>query len=176
MGAKLASLSGVLGATQDRGLSLITSSTFSAASTVSVDGCFSSSFDNYRVVITNTAASADVQMYLRLRLSGADATGANYFGAQHVLTWTATHTYQENVQNATAQAIAYGSASLVLAMDVRLPASAVQTTWAGTFTHDNYTAHFGGRHAVATAYDGLTIYTASGTISGTISVFGYRLT
>jgi hypothetical protein len=51
--------------------------TFTAASSISVNGCFNSSYDNYLIVIRGKI-SAITQLEFRMRASGSDATGSNY--------------------------------------------------------------------------------------------------
>ena len=61
------------------GLTLITSQTFTAATSWSLPAnTFSSTYANYRIVIDITAASATSTFTGRLRASGADNTTANY--------------------------------------------------------------------------------------------------
>lgn len=181
MGAKLASLSGVVGATQDRGLSFITSSTFSAASAVSVDGCFTSSFDNYRLVLTATASALNVIKY-RMRASGTDASSSDY-------SWTLFY-----IARGTSGSLSYsapdssGSLSYsdgtnreaVVGLDVCSPFLAAKTSFSGTGQYMDSSAVVGfsnsSFHQLSTSYDGITIIAPSGTITGTVSIFGYRKT
>jgi hypothetical protein len=54
--------------------------TFSGASTVSINGCFNSTYDNYIIYVNLTSISADnVDFSIRYRASGTD-TSANYLG------------------------------------------------------------------------------------------------
>ena len=60
-------------------LVLITSTSVSAASSVSIDGCFTAAYDNYLVVMTGTAASSLTQgARFRYRASGVTDTGSVY--------------------------------------------------------------------------------------------------
>ena len=52
--------------------------TFTAATTVSVNGCFTSSYDNYLIVMRMKASSGNPNIQVRMRASGSDATGSNY--------------------------------------------------------------------------------------------------
>ena len=51
--------------------------TFSSCATLSLNGVFTSSYDNYMVVVRNTSTAVN-NMVVRLRVAGADATGSNY--------------------------------------------------------------------------------------------------
>ena len=60
-------------------LVFITSTSVSAASTVSIDGCFTADYDNYLVVMKGTAtASATHELRLRFRAGGSTETGNVY--------------------------------------------------------------------------------------------------
>jgi len=60
-------------------LVFITSTSVSAASSVSIDGCFTADYDNYLVVMKGTAAaSATHEIRLRFRASGTTETGNVY--------------------------------------------------------------------------------------------------
>ena len=60
-------------------LVFITSTSASAVSSVSIDGCFTADYDNYLVVMKGTAAaSATHELRLRFRASGSTETGNVY--------------------------------------------------------------------------------------------------
>jgi len=68
------------------GLVYITTGTAAAgASTLSVNNCFSSTYENYRLVISSADGSANTGLYMRTRNAGTDRT-TNYFYAQIGLT------------------------------------------------------------------------------------------
>jgi hypothetical protein len=58
-------------------LTLITTTTFSASSSVSFNSVFSATYDRYLVVGSMTSSAAGVNHNLRLRASGTDNTTAN---------------------------------------------------------------------------------------------------
>jgi len=157
----------------DPGLVHINTTTFSTVASVSLNDVFSATYDNY-VIFLSTTLSAEVQFNFRLRVAGVDSSAAiysrNYFLSRTVATGG------EGV-NATSQTLNLGeSTSLqVFKLEVFGPAIAAYTH---TFTQNknNYTELNiqGMSHAAATAYDGLTIYPQSGTITGTIRVYGYK--
>lgn len=174
MGAKLASLSGVLGATQDRGLSFITSTTFSAASSVSVDGCFTASYTNYLLIIDVTSQSAAVALTLKLRVSGTDASTnyglhGNYGGT------VGSGAVNDNSVGywATISPAASGTGHMTVTLLRPAEASATKALFAA-WDNRGVGVHVGGTHDTATAYDGLTLGPTSGTITGTLRAYGYR--
>lgn len=176
MGARLASLSGVTGATQDRGLSFITSTTFSAASSFSIDGCFSAAYDNYRVLIDCTLSAAEY-MLLRFRAAGADNTSSNYTFAL----------YGVNVGSATLERVDSGTTTFIrlgynddadqafCAFDVMGPFATRKTSTAGLFAGARE-LNSQARMTVTTSYDGFTVYSSTANLTGRATVYGYRLT
>jgi hypothetical protein len=51
---------------------------FSAATTISINGCFTSAYDVYSLVLRLTGISVDTQIAIRLRALGVDDSAANY--------------------------------------------------------------------------------------------------
>lgn len=157
------------------GLTLISTTTIgSAVANVTVSNAFSSTYDNYRIIVNSGVGSAD--SHLRMTL-GATATGyyfagvsANYAGgsagvgaAQNAAFWEAGY----NTTN-----------SLFLAIDVLSPNLAKNTMFSTVrcnATTGGATVATGGYLADTTQYTAFTLTPASGTLTGgTIRVYGYR--
>ena len=162
------------------GLVKITDATFSAVSTLSVNGCFTSTYEHYRVMVDVVASATEGDMTLRLRLSGTDATGSNYTFFQQASGVNNT-AYNQSSTGATSATIgrAGTNGTSSLSLDVFRPAQAVRTTWQtqniGQGTTSDFVQSGGGRHGLSTAYDGLTIAIGGSlTMTGTIRVYGYR--
>ena len=160
------------------GLVYITQSTFSAVASVSMNNCFSSTYDSYKITL-QVFGSGATNCRLRLRVGGVDATGSDYYdrgyynqaGSVLALTNSATGlgafltNYDTNV----------GYPGRV-SCDIHGPALAARTVfhtqWADSFSVLAGDTH--STHATGTAYDGFTLTAASGTITGTVRVYGYR--
>lgn len=158
----------------------ITKATFVTSSAVSIDGCFDARFTHYLVVRNLLGSSGDVQLNVRLRVASTDASGAGYrrqyvgaastsvFGlrATGATTWTEAFGYTE--------ATAFGHAHLRISN----PFETVRTTaWIDHgFDQDGgiqlYRQVYA--HDPTTSYTGLTVIPASGTITGSITVYGMR--
>ena len=52
--------------------------TFSTAATLSLNGVFSATYDNYIIEMQLRSNGSNADVYGRLRLSGSDASGSNY--------------------------------------------------------------------------------------------------
>lgn len=160
------------------GLVYITGNTFSGSSAVNVNNCFTSTYDWYRILLRFTS-SATADVLLRLRLAGTDASGSDYvrqlvqFDASTVS--TARSTAQTSHIVATGSTTGHHQSSV----DVFAPAIATPTTFSQQHGRDvagTAISHFVnmGGHNVSTAYDGFSVIPASGNITGTVRVYGYR--
>jgi hypothetical protein len=173
---------GLVATTADIGLRRITSGTFSAASSVSINNCFSSDYTNYRVVFGNITQSTTLVLRIRMRLSGTDNTAGVW---DYAFPYLYASGAAVSVNAGTAQTGLYvgdtNSSSNSVAsfsFDVYQPNVARRTIWLG-HAINIYNAFFsmagGGAHNVETAYDGFTLYTSTGNITGNYQVYGYAL-
>lgn len=164
------------------GLDLITTQSFSAASSVSVNGCFTATYENYLLAAWYTT-SGGVDVRLRMRSSSTDNSTSNYFFAG-TRTTTAASVSGFGGASATYFQVcsATGSSPIATSFAIHLmsPQAANRTQYSGTGAGyaggtSTYTAEtMGGQFVDTTAFDGLTLYPSSGTITGTIRVYGYR--
>lgn len=150
---------------------------FSAATSVSINGVFTSSYDSYEVefVYTTTAAAATT---VRLRASGTDSTGSVY--DRQRLSGIAT---TASAASSLAQT-SWGVAEAIigrhqLRFTFENPAAAAITTGVGLVgSVANPMASTSGvsvvmvQHQTASAYDGITLTIASGSITGYARVRG----
>jgi hypothetical protein len=149
---------------------------FANATSLSLNGVFTSDYDDYMVVVRGTS-SAGVGLGIRLRTSGTDATATNY-------TRQTLNAYGTTVNSARATS------------DSRFSGGDLYNTQRGGFIHHLYgpylsqpTAHrmvssvdyfsatifdASGTHSLSTSYDGFTLYliSAGPNITGQLTVFG----
>ena len=158
------------------GLVHINTTTFSAVSSVNIDGVFSSSYDSYRLIVSGSqtqAAGSAVRIKLR---SGGTSISSNY-GFSYI-----NNTTSSSVGGLTAYENwdigAFGSGNFGQSViEIGGPFLLGQTT--GISTAGNYTGqaslYIRGLHQTdSTSFDGFSTYVQSGTITGTIRVYGYR--
>jgi len=158
--------------------------TFSGVSSVSLNGIFSSTYDNYKIVLSLSAMSAQARVLARLRASGTDTSGTDYhtygIGIDNSMTTKTT-----NLNSTTSWGFAEGNASdgnvVISSIDLANPFIAAKTKgveqYAGiTSSGSAFAISMNCQlfHQLATSYDGLTIFPGSGTMSGTIGVYGYK--
>lgn len=170
---------GVKWAAASSGLTLITTETFTSVSSISINGCFSSAYRNYRILGRVATSNAGIYIWLRMRDAGTDATGANY-NFQEIFAST-TAAGGSRVTGGTFGALFYsvGGGDQAWSTDVYSPQIAANTIWNsyGMRSPDTSTPvvnGWGGAHTLATAYTGLTIAAETGNFTGTISVYGYE--
>ena len=149
---------------------------YSGSSTVSVNGCFTAAFENYRIVFYGTLVSGNETFKLRMRLSGTDDSSANY--ADQRMDAAAT-----TISGARQTAQTSGTCSYVQqngfwgSIDMfrpQLAAATFFTTVSGNTVAAPNLYQFAGAHNVSTAYDGLTVFPSASTITGTLRIYGYR--
>jgi hypothetical protein len=155
--------------------------TFTGASSVSLNGCFTSTYDSYQIILSCRNGSAnDTGLTMQFRNAGATIGGTAYFKNQIQSYGT---TVAATASNSTSN-WNFGVCSQTwfnqTTATISNPASAKSKSMQFQCSHpqaaftalDTYTGY--GFNSTATAYDGLTITVASGTINGTIRVYGYN--
>lgn len=158
---------------QGSGLVLVSSTTIgSAVSSVTVSNAFSSTYDNYKVLISGGVGSAST---IELRLTFG-ATATNYYYATYSIAF-ATGTASTTAGNNTTFIPAGGAntTSINSAMEIIAPNLAEQTyVYAQSMINDAI-GWQSGYLANTTAYTAFTLTTSTGTLTGgTIKVYGYK--
>ena len=155
------------------GLVYITSTTFSASvPLVTMTGCFSSTFTNYRLIMNGMSAAAAASIVLRL---GASTTG--YYGSMFYDSYTGGGNGYARSNNGgfLYAALSDTAASTFASIDIYQPYLAVRTGFSGTYYGRGYTGYMGGSHEVSTSYADLVVLNETGNVTaGTITIMGYR--
>jgi hypothetical protein len=170
------------------GLFLVNTLTF-GVSPCTLDGVFTSSFRNYKIILTaNIGSALSTTATMALRSSGTTATAANYLWGGFYLTGAGTVTSDNTTvgttfklpwsYGGTSSSGVYGSVGNVI-IDVLNPALALQTSYYADGQVPNLSngvlAKYSGFHSLTNAYDGFTIAISGSTISGGIAkVYGYN--
>jgi len=163
--------------------------TLSAVTTagVLIDGCFTSSFDNYLIHVDVPTTSAANALIAQFRLAGAAVAGALYdsegmyaTGASAVpvagqllaqTSWLISGISTVTGTSHSCELKLFGPA---LAQATRATTDAVATTNPMTAALTGGSIHKRALlHRTATAYDGILIAPNTGTITGTIRIYGY---
>ena len=151
---------------------------FTSASAISLNGCFSSDYNRYVINVDCDSASANIDVLFRLRVSGSDAaTNYSYAGAGYRASGSG---FNPVSTSATYVDIGRGGASYVCHSTFQVidPFIATPTVLLGQFgskdSASTFINNFGGYHSDSTSYTGFTVYPNTGTFTGTIRVYGYR--
>lgn len=147
--------------------------TFTAATSVSVNGCFSSTYDNY-LIVCQQAASTDANLLFRLRLAGTDATASNYvYQSLNALSTTVSgnrNTYGYTIIGTQGSTLRNGQHFYVYGPALAQP-TAMRAVIASSYQSASITDG-ASTHSLSTAYDGFTVSMASGNSTGSLCVYG----
>lgn len=148
---------------------------FTAVTSLSLNGVFTSDYDNYLIVIRAITSDDERRTLFRLRVGGVDASGSDY--TQQAIVVESTSVSGSRLTSQTAGA--FGTYDLDWSGDhvhVYGPALAQQTATrsvnvdgTGPEIQDRASTH-----SLSTAYDGITIYPTGFSFTGNIHVFGYE--
>jgi hypothetical protein len=161
------------------GLTLISTTSFSAVASQSINDVFSATYDNYLIYFQGTGTTTNASLRLRMRVAGADNTSSEYsFATRYV-----------DAGSSTGVTVSSGTTSLYLGDIYTRPCFtniAISNTFLTDYTvynsnsfnlfstaTSNTSIVGGGALTVTTSYTGFTIFPASGTITGSVSVFAY---
>lgn len=161
--------------------------TFTTATSVTVNNCFSSLYENYRVVMYWTQNTSTANTNLKLRDGSGDISAnygmsaGGYFASSGTMTFAG---FNVSADEAATQAFVMGGtagASVSFIADVFTPNLARDTNFIGTATSSAYNVtltrvnvatHI--RHTASTACTGFSLLAAGGSITGSLRVYGYR--
>ena len=162
------------------GLTQIHSSTFSAVSSKSVTGCFTSTYRNYKVIFIITTGTASASTKLRFSVGGTDDTNSLYSTAFPGSRTNGTFAPITSAgQNAADIGRIENNSTQVQTMtfDILNPQVANRTGIACAAMIMDSTGYAGiaggGAFDANTQFDGITFYPTGGTMTGSIAIYGY---
>lgn len=148
--------------------------TFTAATDISVNGCFTSSYDNY-IIVYHPKGSSSTTTRIRMRASGSDATANNYVRQNLTASSTSVTAVRQTGQDGLPIAgthsewngyhvYLYGP---YLAQPTAIRNVGVSASSGATIVEE------AGTHSLSTSYDGFTFYVSGGpTLEGSLCVYG----
>lgn len=160
---------------------LVYVSTTTLTTSTQIDGCFTSAFVNYRVVVnvdTHTGGASNIG--IQLSTGGTPyTTAANYYyaGSEQPYTNGAVTTVSNNGVNAFWVAGRLnGNSAAVFAFDIMNPQLSTRVKfYQNNYNDTGYFGRIGGLLNVTNVFDGMKVYHLSGaTIGGSVRVYGYR--
>jgi hypothetical protein len=174
-----ASMNTALG-TKKAGMVLLNTTSFSGVSSQSINDVFTSTYTNYKILLNIDSTSASPYILGRLRASGTDNTSSNYNSTDVVTNASSSGLVFTSSYGGTSWRMwgNFNPDSGTAEILVSNPEKALKTTFNsyGSFVPGAITSRpprwFGGNATVTTSYDGLTIFPDSGTMTGSISIYG----
>jgi hypothetical protein len=159
------------------GMTLIHKEAMSAVSSVSINSVFSATYKLYKLFWTGFG-SASASGLLRLRSSGADDTSSNYAFQQLNANSTSLSGFRGTSQ--TSLRIAdfntnYTGFEVLLSnpfLTERTSSTSIVPFYASGTVQNIELRVYAGSIDTATSYDGVTLLTGSGNITGTLLIFG----
>jgi hypothetical protein len=155
------------------GLELIKSQTIGTAVTaVTVSNAFSSTYDNYKIVINGGGSSATQPIRVQI---GSSTTA--YYGSLVYATYSSTAVAAATMNNASYWVYAgtTPNGGVGAMFELQNPFLSAITTIAAPYYDATNAGHLSGYHGVNTSYTDFTVTPNSGTWTGcVISVYGYR--
>jgi hypothetical protein len=158
------------------GLVYVNSKTFSGSGTVSCTDFFNSTYDNYKIVMSCTSASASAQIVETRLMSGATATS----GTTNYKFYELGHTFAAGAPDAAAGSggaywFAFRSTDFFMGtMEIQNPYATNYTTYQAENMDSVQSVSSGGIHLLNTSYDGIQFLAGTGTLAGTVTCYGYR--
>ena len=155
--------------------------TFTTASSVSLNDVFSTTYDNYKIVMNLTACSASSTIQYRMRVSGADNTASTYNDVTFRANAASGSTTQNLNQNVGTLTITHSTTiTKGMSIDMFSPFLSAVTTFNSIVGNmDNVNNQIGvyitgGGHNTASSFTGISLFPSSGTFTGTVAVYGYK--
>jgi hypothetical protein len=150
--------------------------TFAACETLSLNGVFTSSYDNYMITI-RISSSADQTGLGRLRSAGTDASGSNYT-RQYLLGNSTTISADRETSQTTFRAgstssnLRGGDTLFMFGPYLSQPTAMRQVTIYSS--SGGMTIDAASTHSLSSSYDGLTLLYSPNNATGLITVFGFN--
>lgn len=152
---------------------------FTGASSVTADNVFTSAYTNYKIIMNYTTSTTNGTL-LKLRVGGVSAsTNYNTFYAASTGWSVGTLLAQTTFLLGDYSNGAFNCSNV---LEIQQPAIATGTTFWNNATTSRagygspYPQYTLGNHSTATAYDGVELLVATGTMSGTYAIYGYSKT
>jgi hypothetical protein len=160
------------------GLVYVASTTFSGSSGVEMQNCFSSTYENYEVHLTYYGSAGTNTSFQMMTGTNTKDTSATY--NRYGFYWlggvtafdSASQTSWFNTNHGTT-AGSYSNSQITI-FRPNVASVKTETRHRGYSGDSNLTVYLDQTTTATTAYTGLYLFPASGNITGTITIYGYR--
>lgn len=157
-------------------LALTGSSTFTSTSSVNIDNCFSSAYDNYIIVFNADCSNTGDNVNIRYRVGGSTNTSSN-FHTQELDVDGTNVSATRNAATATEGRIARLHTGFTQAHGYIQSPFIASPTWCWSTNSFNTESLLGNKtywntFIATTSFDGLNIFAGTGTMTGTVKIYG----
>jgi len=157
------------------GLTLISTTTFSAVATVTVNDQFSTTYDNYKILLTCTSQTGTTgNILMRMRVGGADNTNNEYTRSKFF--WSSANSTGSDSGSTGTSSFLIGedATNSFSSIELYAPFLSQRTKHNVQAAKDNNGIVYSGSMTVTTSYTGFTLLLSSATnFTGNVSVYGY---
>lgn len=154
------------------GLVLLNTTSFSAVASQSINDVFSTTYNNYKIVIY-TSADSDRDMQLRLRVSGSDNSTASSYNWHRQASFSGTALLADRTDTYWNIGASATAAKFPQIIELGNPFIAEPTGITAVGGRHTLSQFMTGYHNQSTSYTGFTLFPNTGTITGSVSVYGY---
>ena len=161
--------------TKKAGMVLLNTTSFSAVASQSINNVFSADYDNYLILLP-IGCTADVVTRIRLRVGGSDDSTGSSYAMQRLNaagTSVAANLFTADSFNALPTHNTNNNAAVINLFHPFLARPTLLTAQVQNSFDSSSLSILSGQHNQSTSYTGFTIFPASGTITGSVSVFAY---
>ena len=154
----------------------ITKVTFSAATAVNINNCFSSTYDYYLIQAKITLGTINNYIQARMRSSGTDNTSNTYSNVNTYVQYNGTGAGYEGNLSGSSIKLAFNddTKQFPINVDIRNPFASEFTYFTHLNPNNTYSQMWQGIHATQVSYDGISLIPSAGTITGELNIYGYK--
>ena len=153
---------------------LVSSGSVSAASAITLDSIFTSTYRNYKLFINGTCSADDADIIFRFR-AGGSTNSANSYSRKMISAGASVSTSVATGQTSFTSFMSTGLTQVVNETVIFAPQVAIATGinyMSGSVSTNSYQNLGSGVFANTTQFDGFTVIPASGTITAQYRVYG----
>lgn len=164
------------------GLTLIDSTTFTSSSAININNVFTSTYTNYKIILNSDSHSYTTTLNMRMRVGGTDNSSSNYKWCYYYQQSSSSGVSTDQNNGTTEWHIGthnMDSPNSVVEMDIFYPQATAKTLLRHTNIHQGDGSYVQIRNGVGgltvnTSYDGFSILSAGGTMTGKVRTYGYQ--
>jgi hypothetical protein len=154
--------------------------TFSGVSSLSLNGCFTDTYDNYKIILDISAVSGSNEFRIRGRdsITGDNSSATYHFQLIDII-GTGTAISKTSTTGATSSYFGYYDNPAIVTVDVYKPKLTTPTVWQ-IWSNLYYTVVSAGIQLTrgsfsgSTAFNSMSMISNAGTFSGTLRIYGSK--